>query len=393
VRILIASEVYPPRAGGAGWSSRALVLALRDAGHEVRVVSSAAGEMKDGVVERRFAAPEGAFRRFAAARAFARLLDEEAAAFRPDVVHAQHVLSALGALSRGPDAAKRTVVTVRDHWPVCFWSTRISRGALCPACTTSNMFRCVQGRVAGPAAPLAVPYMSWDLASKRRALARAGAVVAVSEAVAAELRAANTPRVHAIPNIVDAAEVSSIAAAAPGIDLPARYLIFVGKLEANKGADLLMPALAKAATGLPVVVLGSGEREATVREQARAAAIDARFPGWTDRADVLRAMARAEALVFPSTWPEPFSRVLLEALALGVPIAAMDTGGTAELVENGASGLLARSTDELAACVRGIVSSASLRGDLGRNARERARSFSPASLVPRYEALYRSLAS
>src|SRR4029450_6650399 len=52
------------------------------------------------------------------------------------------------------------------------------------------------------------------------------------------------------------------------------------------------------------------------------------------------ARARAPALVFPSLWPEPLSRVLLEALALGTPIAAMDTGGSREILEDGRSGLL-----------------------------------------------------
>lgn len=394
MKILIASEVYPPRAGGAGWSSRALALALRDGGHEVRVLSSADGAMTgDGIVEKRFSLPSGAFRRFRAPRAFARALDAESAAFQPDVVHAQHGLSALGALSRVGARARRTVVTVRDHWPVCFWSTRMSRGRVCPACSTPNMFRCVEGRVALPLAPVAVPYMSWDLVDKRAALARAGAAIAVSEAIAAELRAAGVPRVQTIPNIVDANEAGRVAAETPRIDLPERFLLFVGKLEANKGADLLVPALARASAGLPVVVLGSGGLEATVREQARAASIDARFPGWADRADVLRAMSRAEALVFPSTWPEPLSRVLLEALALGAPIAAMDTGGTRELVENGVSGLLAGSVDELGACVAGIASNPALRNEMSRAARRRALAFSPETLVPRYEALYRSLAS
>ena len=43
MRIVLASEVYPPRAGGAGWSARALALALRGAGHDVSVVTTSPG--------------------------------------------------------------------------------------------------------------------------------------------------------------------------------------------------------------------------------------------------------------------------------------------------------------------------------------------------------------
>jgi glycosyltransferase involved in cell wall biosynthesis len=100
-------------------------------------------------------------------------------------------------------------------------------------------------------------------------------------------------------------------------------------------------------------------------------------------------MRRAEALVFPSTWPEPLSRVLLEALALGTPIAAMDTGGTSELIADDVSGLLAKSTHQLGDALGRIVHDASVRSRLKEGALLRAQAFSPQALIPRYEALYR----
>ena len=51
-------------------------------------------------------------------------------------------------------------------------------------------------------------------------------------------------------------------------------------------------------------------------------------------------LAHASLLIFPSRGPESLSRVLLEASALGVPIAAMDTGGTPDIVKHGETGLL-----------------------------------------------------
>ena len=40
MKISLVTEVFPPRSGGAGWSSRALALALKDAGHDVTVAPS-----------------------------------------------------------------------------------------------------------------------------------------------------------------------------------------------------------------------------------------------------------------------------------------------------------------------------------------------------------------
>ncbi|MGE0452877.1 MAG: glycosyltransferase family 4 protein [Vicinamibacteria bacterium] len=387
MRITLVSEVYPPRAGGAGWSTRALALGLRGAGHDVRVITTSPGPAdEDGLpVERLRVAGR---KRLAWPRAFARALAREAG----DVVHAQHSLSALGALAG--DAAARVAVTVRDHWPVCFWSTRISRGGLCPACGLGPMTRCVEGRVParGPLAWGAIPYMGWDLWQKRHALARAGAVLAVSEAIAGELRAAGVPRVETIPNMVDAAEAAAVAREAPSFPLPERFLLFIGKLEENKGARRLVPAVAASGCGLPLVVLGEGTLQHELKFEAAAREVPLLLRGWAAREDVLRAMARASVLVFPSLWPEPLSRVLLEALALGTPVAALDTGGTREILEHGVSGLVADDDGALAEAIRRLTSEPKLRESIGQGARQRARHFSPERLVPLYEAVYRRLA-
>jgi glycosyltransferase involved in cell wall biosynthesis len=102
-------------------------------------------------------------------------------------------------------------------------------------------------------------------------------------------------------------------------------------------------------------------------------------------------MARATAIVFPSLWPEPLSRVLLEALALGTPVAAMDTGGTREILEGGESGLLVPDAAALPDAVARVVGDEGLRRRLAEGARHRAEAFSPSALIPRYEAVYRRL--
>lgn len=386
MKITLVSEVFPPKAGGAGWSTRALALGLKGAGHDVKVVTTAEGPADEGGVPvTRLPGISGRFRRGRMTETFRDALSHEQPG---DVIHAQHSLSALGALALEP--RPRTVVTVRDHWPVCFWSTRMSRGQLCPQCTTGGMWRCLDGRLPGVSAPVAIPYMKWDLRSKRSALARADAVIAVSEAIAAELRAALIPSVRVLPNIVDATEVNAVAESSPTISLPERFVLFVGKLEANKGAKDLIPAFARSKTQLPLVILGSGSAQLAIAEEAARRSIQVVAPGWADRSDVLRAMKRAEALIFPSTWPEPLSRVLLEALALGTPIAAMDTGGTSELIENNVSGLLARNIHDLGDALGRIVHDGGVRARLKEGARDRARAFSPEVLIPRYEAVYRS---
>ncbi len=386
MKVVLVSEVFPPRAGGAGWSSRALALGLRAFGHDVRVLTTSPGPADmDGVPVQRLVV--AGRKRFAAPRAFAEALALEAGA----VVHAQHSLSALGALDSS--AARHVAVTVRDHWPVCFWSTRLSRGTLCPGCGIGPMLRCAPGHVGAPA-PIAwgaIPYMRWDLGAKRAALGRAGATLAVSEAIAGELRAAGIPRVEVVPNIVDAVETRMLAEPEPSVELPERFLLFVGKLEENKGARLLVPAVAAAGTGLPLVILGEGSLAHEVKFEAASRQVPLVMRGWAHRDDVLRALGRATVLVFPSLWPEPLSRVLLEALALGVPVAAMATGGTREILSDHDSGLLVSDVAGLADAVGRLVRDEPLRRRIVEGARARAEAFSPEALVPRYEAVYKRL--
>jgi glycosyltransferase involved in cell wall biosynthesis len=386
MRIRLVSEVYPPRAGGAGWSTRALALGLREAGHAVEIVTTSPGPEDDSGIPVRRLAVAGR-KRLAVPRAFAR----EIAGAGDAVVHAQHSLSALGCLAGS--SPQRVAVTVRDHWPVCFWSTRISRGAVCPGCGLAAMTRCVTGHVPLPAVFdwAAIPYMQGDLWAKRRALARAGATLAVSESIAGELRAAGVPRVEAIPNIVDAAETRALAEGEPAVPLPERFLLFIGKLEENKGARLLVPAVVSSATGLPLVVLGEGSLAHALKFDAAERGIPLVMRGWAHREDVLKTMARATVLVFPSLWPEPLSRVLLEALVLGTPVAAIDTGGTREILKDGESGLLATDTAGLGAAVARLAGESALRGRIVSGALERSRAFAPEVLVPRYETVYRRL--
>jgi glycosyltransferase involved in cell wall biosynthesis len=84
--------------------------------------------------------------------------------------------------------------------------------------------------------------------------------------------------------------------------------------------------------------------------------------------------------------------VLLEASALGVPIAAMDTGGTSEIIVHGETGLLSRTVDGLAADVRRLAEDEALRVGLGAAAARRAASlFDVPVILDRMERLYRDV--
>ena len=96
--------------------------------------------------------------------------------------------------------------------------------------------------------------------------------------------------------------------------------------------------------------------------------------------------------MFTSRGPESLSRVLIEAAALGVPIAAMNTGGTPDIVTHDVTGLLSTSPAALAADVRRLRADEALRLRLGAAARAHAEStFDAPAVVERVHAVYRSV--
>ena len=237
--------------------------------------------------------------------------------------------------------------------------------------------------------------MRANLERKRRALGAADAVVAVGSALARDLRE-RAPEVSGtvvttIPNPVDVEALQAEADRQPA-PLEGPYVLYAGKLDLNKGVSQLLPVVAAAALDVPLLIVGDGPERGRLEAEARASGLQVRFLGWQPHNQVLAWMRHALALVFTSHWREPLSRVLLEASAVGCPIAAMATGGTADIIVDGETGLLAGNVEELARQVSRLGSDPALRAQLGAAARRHvARTFDSCIVVSRIEAMYEQL--
>jgi glycosyltransferase involved in cell wall biosynthesis len=402
LRILIVTDSFPPLCGGSGWSTWELVRGLLARGNHVEVVKIDA-RSRSGVFERpvegvrvtqfcRQATTLPVVRNFAKNEllwdALTEYLTSRLSAGAYDVVHAQHVMSTVPSIRAATAAGVPSVATVRDYWPVCYWSDLIydpAGSTLCPKCSVTMMTRCVRPRAgaAFPAAWSVIPYMRKNLATKRRTLARANAVIAVSHALAADLRQ-RAPELagtalYTIPNPVDIGRIDEIFQDAPKPALP-EYVLFAGKLAPNKGVQFLLSAYQAAGLTLPLVVAGEGPLRGELVEDAQA------------RGKTLSWMRHATMLAFPSYGPESLSRVLLEAAALGVPIAAMQTGGTTDILQPGRTALLSTTVEQFSRDLASLAADQRLRLDLGAAARADIRArFNAPVIVEQIEQVYRSL--
>ena len=166
-----------------------------------------------------------------------------------------------------------------------------------------------------------------------------------------------------IPNAVNPAQcrqlghVESAQALLESRDLeqPSPLFLSVGRIEANKGFDVLVRALAKAAPRLPStwawLLIGDGPERAVVERALEGAGIGARCVlfGRATEAELHSLYAAASWFVHPTLY-EGSSLVALEAMAHGLPVLASRTGGLPDKVVHGVSGFLVTpgNSDELA---------------------------------------------
>ena len=149
-------------------------------------------------------------------------------------------------------------------------------------------------------------------------------------------------------------------------------MIFVGRLSAEKGLPGLLEAMSLMKSGArsKLVIVGDGPLRARLERQCKALGFAERveFLGRLPEADTLVEIASSDVLVLPS-FMEGLPIVLMEALALGVPVVASRVAGIPELVEDGQTGLLfsASNWTELADALDRLVSNQELREHLGLN--------------------------
>jgi glycosyltransferase involved in cell wall biosynthesis len=299
-----------------------------------------------------------------------------------DVVHAHHKASAIAASMAG---LPRCFLTIRDYWPVCICGRSMYRtGAVC---SRGDFGRCSRhdGWWKGIAAPLVYPWFEARMNERIRQMQNAKLIFCISHYVRQQLVPFFDPqKLDVLPNFAE-----EIAAPAP-VDLPERFVLYVGRLEENKGPQLLPEIISASGVRWPLLLIGEGSLKETLMQEFTKQEVDARFLGYREYPEMLQVLARCESVLFPSTWAEPLGRVLIEAAMLGkAAVAFSHPGGHLDIVENERTGLLADTPESFAKAVTRLASDDSLRQRLGTEARARyERLFSPQVVLSRLVQAY-----
>lgn len=397
MRVLMVTQFYPPVAGGQEQHVRNLAQALAERGHAVEVVTIAAdapvGTTLDGAVPvhrvrttaqrlprlyadsaRPHAMPivDPGFR-----SAIGRLL----AAGRFDILHA-HDWSISSALGPARHTGVPVVLTQHDYSHVCA-TKRLMRGdEVCAGPAPIACVRCASswhGPVVGPGVALANAF------GRRTRTRRVNAFVPVSSVVAASTRLPGRSPYVVIPNFIPDDLLLDQAVPRPG-----GPIVFVGDLSRDKGIEVLLEAHRRLG-GIPHLVLAGRVLEGTPLDLSDRVELR----GLLDHASVIELMQTASVVAVPSIVPDCCPTVILEAMAVGRPVVAAASGGIVDLVDDGVTGLLVAPGDPvvLSTALSVVVNDPDTAAAMGREALERARSFTASAVVGRVETLYERLIS
>ena len=208
-----------------------------------------------------------------------------------------------------------------------------------------------------------------------------------------------TAKLCIIPNGVDVArfdEAQPPPRPTLGVTGDRPLVVYVGRLDPQKGLDVLLEAIAAAPSVVgdcDFALVGRGPSEESLQRQAAELGIAERFhfAGW--RTDVPEILKSADVLVLPSRW-EGMPNVVLEAMAAGLPVACSLVEGVAEALGDGAAVQTCPPDDAeaLSNLLAKLLADEALRASLGAANRRRAEEhFSLPAMVAQYEAIFEEL--
>ena len=398
VKVILVSEYYPPRVfGGGEISAEHLAKGLAEKGVDVSVLTSKSHGLKkyeerDGVkIHRRLSTGRGPASMLKRKLLFPRSVRKELKRLDEkenfDVVH---FLNTTSISSYG----KRTIATINSYGNFCPKGNMSYREKkACKGCGILKYPLCMlSSGYAGKVRlrpwlkynPLFWDLAYWNFMRRNRALAGVDDFIAISDFIRELLEKNGIPkeRIHRIPNVIsmkDSGNEYPLSSEGP-------IVTYVGTLDRIKGVDLLIDAFNGIDEGRLVIVGDGPERERLEKLAGRGV----EFLGRIDYEHMPSIYRQSDIIVLPSRWPEPLSRVLIEALCFSKPLIATDSGGNQDCIRDGKNGFLVKAeVKELKKKLEKLLSDEGLREKMGKESRKLFEErFESNSVIERIVSLY-----
>ena len=267
------------------------------------------------------------------------------------------------------ELGKPALLDIHDWWPLCFRKDMMYAGReLCSGPEPAKCSRCLFRTSAFSG-------LVGKEIRERSSLLEGHTMITHSGYVAKRFPGAK---------VVPYSYSGSVARKARKLEDGQLHILFLGRLQKNKGADMLdavSAGLERRNVEHLIDVGGNGP----VRPSGK----NMRLHGFVQGEKKVKLLELADMLLVPSRWPEPFGMVVLEAMANGIPVVASKVGGLGELVEGQGCGLTASpESGELADAVMRMVDSPALYARCSAAGLKNIRLFGENKVMSRYEKEY-----
>lgn len=261
-----------------------------------------------------------------------RALGAELDSFRPDIVHVHNVFPALGPVVHNETAERGIplVMTVHNYRLRCPNGLTFTEGKPCQRCVTGSNANAVLHHCFLSSSQAAVYALGLSV---HRRLAKTETKVDLyltpSDFVTARLHqwGIEPSRVRTVRSFTRAFPNASTE--------PGAYGLYLGRLSAEKGIDVLLRALASTGDP-PFKVVGEGPGRDELLALARTLGLQrTEFVGRLETKDVDEVIRGARYVTMPSLWDETGGLAAMEGMAAGRPILVSDRGGLPELTSSG----------------------------------------------------------
>ncbi|MDI2112156.1 glycosyltransferase family 4 protein [Commensalibacter nepenthis] len=214
---------------------------------------------------------------------------------------------------------------------------------------------------------------------ERKKMLRKVHVVAVSQWVKDRFLSHHvTGNVTILPNMIDFQEIPAYVP----ITERQRTILFVGRVVADKGADLFVQICEQFLQIDPtwtVEMIGADRFDVNspqtpfiqqLKQQIKSKQIY--MTGYLPYDQVLQKMAHASAVIMPSRWSEPFGMTALEAMACGTPLLVSSVGALPQIVGQGGVFIDPKKTEQAAIMLSKLLNDIQLQQELSTKARQQA---------------------
>jgi glycosyltransferase involved in cell wall biosynthesis len=400
------TQFYPPVIGGEESHVANLSRALVERGHDVSVATLRHRDFPSFEVEHgvRVHRVRGSMQRLGmlfsensrqyappfpdpeVLRALRRIIRDE----QPEIIHAHnwmvHSFTPLKTWSKA-----KLVMTLHDYSLVCVQKRLMHRGALCTGPGFAKCLRCAADFY-GPAKgmPTALANSFW--AGRERHAVDLFLPVSQATVEGNQLDNYNLPY-RILPNFVPDqmdtrdSDNHSLLSQLPKGD----FLLFVGDVTHDKGAEVLLQAYNELNTQIPLVLIG----RPLLANLSKRLSTNVLLMGAWPRDAVIGAWKRCTIGLIPSIVAETFGIVALEAMSMGKPVIATRSGGLTDVVVDGKTGLLIAPGDPhaLREAMQFLLDDPEQCASMGAQAKQRVVRFQAKTVVSQIEQAYQELLS